>query len=116
VLLHLITLFSLLRGPSHRYFPDEIHTHLRHDVEGALSMAHPPDAKDVNASQFFITAAPRLTALDERYTVFGRVAEGMDVVHAISEAWADEKGRPYQNIRSSVLPSSLSLYPLLPLY
>ena len=34
-----------------------------------------------------------------RYTIFGEVAEGLEVVREISNAYADEAGRPYQNIR-----------------
>lgn len=31
--------------------------------------------------------------------VFGEVAEGLDTLTRINEAYADEKGRPYKNIR-----------------
>lgn len=53
----------------------------------------------LNASQFYITTGEDLDSLDEKYTIFGEVAEGMDVVDAINEAYCDEDGRPYQNIR-----------------
>lgn len=55
-------------------------------VEGAIAMARLPD--DVNperassGSQFYITLAPT-PFLDNAYTVFGHVVEGMDVVKAI---------------------------------
>lgn len=53
----------------------------------------------LNASQFYITVGEDIDSLDEKYTIFGEVAEGMDVVDAINEAYCDEDGRPYQNIR-----------------
>ena len=46
-------------------------------VRGTLGMAL--DWADTGGSQFFITQAPQ-PHLDARYTVFGRVLEGMDVV------------------------------------
>ena len=40
-----------------------------------------------NASQFFITVADEQTHLDERYTIFGQVAEGLEVAQSISNAY-----------------------------
>jgi peptidyl-prolyl cis-trans isomerase-like 4 len=36
--------------------------------------------------------------------VFGEVAEGLDTLTRINEAYVDEKGRPYKNIRLILLP------------
>ena len=52
-----------------------------HEV-GALSMAHA--GKDTGGSQFFITHSPQ-PHLDARYTAFGRVVNGMDVVDRIQQ-------------------------------
>jgi peptidylprolyl isomerase len=58
-------------------FPDEFDPSLRHDAPGVVAFAN--YGADTNGSQFYITlaAAP---VLDDSYTVFGRVVEGMDVV------------------------------------
>jgi len=58
-------------------------------VRGALSMAHADNPDSAN-SQFFIVLSPTLR-LDQDYTVFGRVIEGMAYVDAI------ERGEPPMN-------------------
>jgi peptidyl-prolyl cis-trans isomerase B (cyclophilin B) len=57
-------------------------TKKRRHVLGAVSMAYPGTEKTQADSQFFITrrAAPEL---DGKFTVFGRVLKGMDVVAKI---------------------------------
>lgn len=67
-------------------------------VRGSVSMAR-TDAPDTANSQFFIVFYPRF-ALDHRYTNFGRVIAGMDVVDAI------ERGEPPQN-PTKILQASL---------
>lgn len=52
-------------------------------VRGTVGMAL--DWKDTGGSQFFITHSPQ-PHLDARYTVFGRVVDGMDVVDRL-EPW-----------------------------
>jgi len=49
---------------------------------GYLGMASA--GKDTEGSQFFITHSPQ-SHLDGRYTVFGKVVEGMDVVNIVQE-------------------------------
>ncbi len=58
-------------------------------VRGAVSAARADD-KDSANSQFFIVFQPRLN-LDKKYTVFGRVIDGMQYVDSI------ERGEPPQN-------------------
>ena len=65
-------------GPGYNV-PDEVNNH-KHE-EGALAMAKTA-APDSAGSQFYITLAT-VPHLDGGYTVFGKVREGMEVVHAI---------------------------------
>ena len=73
--------------------PDEVNKN-KH-VGGAVSaamMLNPANANDIkpgtSGAQFFIVIAPQ-TMLDARFTVFGRVVEGMDVAAAISNSAAN---------------------------
>ena len=65
-------------GPGYNV-PDEVNEH-KHE-EGVLSMAKTA-APNSAGSQFYITLA-NVPHLDGGYTVFGKVREGMEVVHAI---------------------------------
>ena len=51
-------------------------------MRGAVGMAL--DGADTGGSQFFITHAPQ-PHLDAKYTVFGRVVAGMDVVDRLQQ-------------------------------
>jgi peptidyl-prolyl cis-trans isomerase A (cyclophilin A) len=66
-------------GPGYQ-FPNEIDPSLSFNAAGILAMANA--GPDTNGSQFFITlgAAPHLNG---GYTIFGRVASGMDSVRII---------------------------------
>jgi len=66
-------------GPGYQ-FPNEIDASLSFGAAGVLGMANA--GADTNGSQFFITLAPS-DFLDGSYTIFGRVAAGMDTVKAI---------------------------------
>ena len=80
-------------GPGYT-FEDEINEHKM--VRGALAMANA--GPDTNGSQFFIVTAQQCPWLDGKHTVFGRVADGMDVVEALEAAPTDAQDRPTEPI------------------
>lgn len=57
-------------------------TPISYNVEGLLGMASA--GRDTEGTQFFITHSPTLH-LDGAYTVFGKVVDGMDVVHRVQQ-------------------------------
>jgi cyclophilin family peptidyl-prolyl cis-trans isomerase len=80
-------------GPGYR-FRDEIVPGLRFDRPGILAMAN--QGPNTNGSQFFITES-REPALDRRFTIFGSVVLGMDVVSAISSVPTDNE-KPEEDV------------------
>ncbi|KAL3701252.1 hypothetical protein R1sor_019274 [Riccia sorocarpa] len=91
------SIYKFLYGDQARFFDDEIHPKLTHDKIGTVAMASA--GENLNASQFYITLRTGLDYLDGKHTVFGEVAEGLETLMRINEAYVDEKGRPYKNIR-----------------
>ena len=67
------------------------------NTRGAVSAVVGGGNPDSGGSQFFICVADQ-PGLDGMYDVFGRVSEGILVAQKISEAPADEKGRPKERI------------------
>jgi peptidyl-prolyl cis-trans isomerase B (cyclophilin B) len=65
-------------------------------TRGAVAAVLQPDRPDSGGSQFFVCVSDQPT-LTGKYTVFGRVSEGMDIVTKISEAEARE-GAPVERI------------------
>lgn len=68
------------RGGPGYVFKNEI-SDLKYDKPGVLGMAN--SGPDTNGSQFFITYAPKPN-LDGKYTIFGQVLKGMDVVESLT--------------------------------
>lgn len=54
---------------------------------------------NLNASLFYITLADDLDYLDGQHTVFGEVAEGIDLLDKLGDVFVDEQHRPLKNIR-----------------
>src|SRR6187200_409110 len=60
-------------------------------TRGAVAAVLQPGKPDSAGSQFFVCVTDQ-PSLSGKYTVFGRVSEGMDVVQAISETPATPEG------------------------
>ncbi len=70
---------------------DEFHPGLKHDKEGTLAMAN--SGPNTNGSQFYITLRPQ-KSLNNKYTVFGQIIEGMKNVHIIGRVPVKANDRP----------------------
>ena len=66
-------------------------------TRGAVSAVLQPGKPDSAGAQFFVCVTDQ-PALTGKYTVFGRVAEGMDVVQKISEVAATPEGMATERI------------------
>ena len=66
-------------------------------TRGAVAAVLQPGKPDSAGAQFFVCVTDQ-AALSGKYTVFGRIAEGLDVVQKISEAEASSEGLPLQRI------------------
>ena len=67
-------------GPGYTV-PDEFTTQVKFDKPGLLAMAN-TGRPNSGGSQFFITTAPA-DYLDGKYTIFGQVEQGQDIVNGI---------------------------------
>ncbi len=86
-------------GPGHRVAAE--FSDLRH-VRGALSMARSQDP-DSAGSQFFVVHAEHAAFLDGKYTLFGFLKDGLDVLDAIASVEVDfgaggERSQPVERV------------------
>ena len=66
-------------------------------TRGAVAAVLRPGKPDSAGSQFFVCVTDQ-PALSGKYTIFGRVSEGLEVVQKISESVASEQGVPLTRI------------------
>ena len=66
-------------------------------TRGAVAAVIQPGKPDSAGAQFFIAVTDQ-PALDGKYTIFGRVSEGLDVVTKISEVEASPEGKAVSRI------------------
>jgi len=80
-----------------RKFEDELKEGLKHNTTGTVSMAN--NGPNTNGSQFFITLSKQ-PHLDLKYTVFGRVIDGLDVLEEFEKLPVNPKNyRPLSDVR-----------------
>jgi peptidyl-prolyl cis-trans isomerase-like 4 len=92
------SVYGLLYGEQARFFEDELRPQLTHCKKGVVGMASA--GPNLNASQFYITTrGDDLEYLDGKHTIFGEIAEGLDVLDKINELFVDKDYRPYQDVR-----------------
>lgn len=77
------------------YLEDEFHPALKHDRRGIVSMAN--RGPGTNGCQFFITYGEH-KHLNNKYTIFARVIDGMDVLDALEKAPVGKKSRPVTDL------------------
>ncbi len=66
-------------------------------ARGAVAAVLRPNDPDSAGSQFFVCVTDQ-PALDAKYTIFGRVSDGMDIVQKISQVPADGNGAPNERV------------------
>ena len=75
------------KGNPGYYVISEIVPTLQFNVPGLVAMVN--SGPDTSGSQFFITLAP-ISEYDGKYTIFGQVISGLDVVKALTPRYAQE--------------------------
>lgn len=92
------SIYSVINGEEHRYFKGEVQQDLKLNRKGLLGTANL--GPDLNHSEFFITLTDSLLpALTGKHSIFGVVAEGLDILDKVNKIYVDKEGRPLANIR-----------------
>jgi cyclophilin family peptidyl-prolyl cis-trans isomerase len=85
-------------GPGYK-FPDEP-VKGKYEV-GSIAMAN--SGPNTNGSQFFICEGQQCTTLPPQYNLFGKVTDGIDIVHKIAAVQTDSSDRPMQEVKISTI-------------
>lgn len=91
------SVFGKLPGSKKKFFDDEIFPTVKHNVKGTVAMAN--ERPNENGSSFYITLRDKIESLDGKHTIFGTIAEGLEVLDKMNNTMVDEKSAPFQNIR-----------------
>ena len=91
------SVWGIIQGEEFKHFEAEIIPRLKHKKLGTVSMVD--NGSNCHASQFFLTLREDLEYLDGKHTVFGEVAEGLDILMKFNETYCDKEGRPLQDIQ-----------------
>ena len=108
-----VSIYEHLYGAQSKYFTHEIVPSLTHASRGTVGFI--PLSDDLktpsNGSMFYITLRDQLDFLDGKYTIFGQVAEGFEVLDQLNEVFVrddvpigikeqqDAFRRPLKNIK-----------------
>lgn len=81
-----------------KYFSTEKVPIIRHDRVGLISMIN--NGNDQHGSQFLITLGDtNLTSLDKQgHCVFGKIVEGLEILHILNKSMVDDQDRPFRDI------------------
>jgi len=98
-------------GPGYS-MPAEIVAELTH-TQGVIAAARQPDRanpeKASNGSQFYIIENEKgYHSLDGKYTVFGQVIKGIEVVEKIAEQKKDRRNKPIEDIKMTITVKKMS--------
>lgn len=92
--------FAKCSPPGPAYLNLERSPYASHSHKGTVSMASSlVEGSKKLGSQFFITLTDELSYLDNEHTIIGHVAEGIDAIDKIANAFVDKNFRPYRLIR-----------------
>uniref|UniRef100_A0A8C5KUL8 Peptidyl-prolyl cis-trans isomerase n=1 Tax=Jaculus jaculus TaxID=51337 RepID=A0A8C5KUL8_JACJA len=88
--------FMVQTGDPGKKFEDEYSEYLKRDVPGVVSMAN--NGPNTNGYQFFITY-DKQPHLDMKYTVFGKVIDGLETLDELEKLPVNEKTyRPLNDV------------------
>lgn len=94
------SIYGLLNGNLASTFDDEVVKGRKINRVGMVGMAHSGSKENSNRSQFFITLRGEdMDQFETSHTIFGEIAEGLDVLEKINSLYCDGDGRPYQDVR-----------------